>query len=95
MEALNINDPKVISEAGEKIYSQHRERLEAEHQGEFAAINVNDGTITLGSSASETLLKAKQQYPTGIFHLIRIGHTGAFEVGMAYRDAPSVGIFGR
>jgi hypothetical protein len=95
MEAPNLNNPKVISDEGEKIYSQRRQELEADHLGEFAAINVVDGSITLGPSASETLLRAKTKQPGGLFHLIRIGHAGAFEVGMAYRDAVTNWVLGQ
>lgn len=91
----NLNNPKEISEAGEKIYESRRAELEKEHPGEFAAVNVVDGSITLGASASETLIRAKEEKPDGIFHLIRIGHSGAFEVGMAYRDAVTVRLFGQ
>jgi hypothetical protein len=82
----NLNDPKHIAESGERIYKdRYKPTYEAEHPGEFVAINVLDGTATLGKTGSEALLRAKTQQPNGLFHLIRIGFPGAFEVGTAYR----------
>jgi hypothetical protein len=84
--APNLNDPRAISEAGERIYNQrYKQDFEANHPGEFVAIDVIGESATLGNTASETLMKAKAQHPTGVFHLIRVGHAGAFEVGTAYR----------
>ena len=84
----NLNNPKEIADAGQRIYdSRYREEYEKKYPGQFAAINVVDGSIVLGDTASETLIKAKKEHPLGLFHLIRVGHSGAFEVGLAYRDA--------
>ncbi len=90
--ASDMNNPKaVFSEKGlaaaERIYNERYKReLEQAHLGEFAAINIIDEGVTLGNSASEALAKAKQAHPHGFFHLIRIGHPSAFEVGLAFRN---------
>jgi hypothetical protein len=83
----NLNDPQAISEIGNRIYeAKYRSEYQSQYPGQFVAINVLDESATLGETASEALIKAKQQHPNGFFHLIRIGHAGAFEVGMAYRN---------
>jgi hypothetical protein len=82
----NFNDPKAISEAGEKIYERlYKAEYERSHLGKFVAINILDESATLGDSATEALSSARAKYPKGLFHLIRVGHSGAFEVGLAYR----------
>jgi hypothetical protein len=94
--APNLNNPKAISDAGEKIYAScYQAEYESKYPGQFVAINVMDGSATLGRSASETLEAAKREYPTGLFHLIRIGHSGAFEVGLAFKNAYTDWVFGR
>jgi hypothetical protein len=84
---LNLNDPKAISQAGNRIYqAKYRAEYEAKYPGRFVAINVIDETATLGDSPVQVLTNARREHPNGFFHLIRIGHPGAFEVGMSYRD---------
>ena len=83
----DFNNPKAVSDRAQVIYdTRYKTNLESSHKGEFAAINVVDESVTLGASASDALAKAKQQHPRGFFHLIRIGHPGTFEVGLAYRN---------
>lgn len=83
----NFNDPQAVSVAAERIYNdRYKNELESSHLGEFAAINVMDEAVTLGTSASEALANAKKAHPHGFFHLIRIGHQGTFEVGLALRN---------
>ncbi len=84
---LELNDPRSISEVGSAIYERkYRAAYEVEHPGEFLAINVRTEEATLGETSSAALLKAANDDPGGIFHLIRIGHTGAYEVGLAYKN---------
>jgi hypothetical protein len=85
---LNLNDPRAISRVGTRIYeAKYKREYEAEYPNQFVAINVADESAApvLGATAMEALTKAKQSYPTGFFHLIRIGHIGVFEVGMGHR----------
>ena len=83
----NLNDPRNISDKGEAIYhARYRESYEREHPGKFVAINVVTGAATLGDTSSAALLKASDEDSTGIFHLIRVGHPGLYEVGLAYRN---------
>ena len=85
---LISTNPEVIAELGEKIYEiRYKAAFEVEHYGKFAAIDINGGSATLGDSASSALLKASADHPDGFFHLIRVGHTATFEVGMTYRNA--------
>jgi hypothetical protein len=86
--SINFNDPKAISEAGKRIYERlYRAEYEKSRLGTFVAINILDESATPGSTATEALGSARAKYPKGLFHLIRVGHSGAFEVGPAYRHA--------
>jgi len=83
----NLNDPGTISEIGNRIYeAKYKSLYQDRYPGHFLAINILDESATLGTTSSEALLKARQEHPNGFFHLIRIGHAGAFEVGIAYRN---------
>jgi hypothetical protein len=84
----NFNNPKAVSDAAIKIYDErYKTEYEKTYRGKFVAINVVDGSATIGETPSEALTKAKEQYPNGFFHLIRVGYTSAFEVGLALRHA--------
>lgn len=84
--ATNLNDPRAISDAGERIYSEnYKQEFERQYPGQFVAIDIISKSATLGGTTSEALLKARTEHPSGVFHLIRVGHAGAFEVGTAYR----------
>jgi hypothetical protein len=84
--STKFSNPKAISEVGEKIYNRlYKAEYEQAHDGKFVAINILDDSATLGSTATEALSAARAKYPKGLFHLIRVGHISAFEVGLAYR----------
>jgi len=84
--STNFNDPRAISEAGKKIYERlYRAEYEKSRLGKFVAINILDESATLGNTATEALGSARAKYPKGLFHLIRVGHSGAFEVRPTFR----------
>jgi hypothetical protein len=86
---INLNDPRAIAQKGEEIYnSKYRKEYEAKHDGKFVAINIDDESATIGDTASATLFAAREQHPNGLFHLMRVGHAGAFQVGFGFRDVP-------
>ena len=77
----NLNNPNEVSEAGKRIYdSRYREEFEEKYWGQFVAINVIDGSATLGQSPSSTLFEAKENQADGFFHLMRVGHATAYEL---------------
>ena len=82
----NLNNPSAIAQKGEQIYNaKYRPEYEAVHAGKFVAFNIADASATLGETASQALFRGKEQHPEGLFHLIRVGRPGAFEVGLAYK----------
>jgi hypothetical protein len=73
--------PEKIAEAGERLYQERfREKLEQSHRGHFCAIDVLSGQAYVHEEAAAAIATARQHAPTGIFHLIRIGAPGAFQV---------------
>lgn len=76
-----MNNPKAIAEAGERIYQEKfKAAYEAAHLGDFAAINVGKETAFIGKTPEEAFEAARNDDPQGIFHLVRIGYAGAFQM---------------
>lgn len=88
-----FTNPRAIAAAGERFYDAQRLSLEAEHHGEFAAVNVSSGQIYLGKTPEEALSSAKGADIKGLFHLIRVGFTGAFQVSYASQKTDSDWLF--
>lgn len=71
-----------IALRGEAIYKEKWEaQLAKEHEGKFVAINIDNGDAVLGNTSEEAVRLAQEKYPTGYFHLIRIGRPSAFSAG--------------
>ncbi|MEN6560677.1 MAG: hypothetical protein ABFD52_07875 [Acidobacteriota bacterium] len=82
------SDPRAIAECGEAIYlKKYKDAYEIEHMGKFVAIDVLTEKTYIADSPLEALTHARQDAPLGIFHLIRVGATGAFRVSHAINDA--------
>jgi hypothetical protein len=88
-----IRDPSKLAERGEQIYNEKfREVYEEEHRGKFVAIDVTSEHAYLGDTPEVALENARKESPKGVFHLIRVGHLGAFRVSRTH-NAPSRWIF--
>lgn len=82
----DITSPRAIAEAGIKIYeARYKAEYEGRYPGKFVAINIADQSATVGDTVSSTLKQAKASHPVGLFHVIRVGHSGAFEAGFSHR----------
>lgn len=80
-----LNNPKAIAEAGERIYAEkYRDGFEAEHKGKYVVINVERETAYLGATPEAAFEAARKDDPRGVFHLIRIGFSGAFTASYQY-----------
>jgi hypothetical protein len=76
-----ISNPKAAAELGEKIYlERYRDHYEAEYPGRFVAINFLNQDTYLSPTPEGALDIAYTAAPDGIFHLIQVGHAGAFRV---------------
>ena len=85
MAIQQFSNPIAIAEAGEQMYNPLRADLEANHRGKFVAIDVKTGAYYLGDGAEEALEAARSAEPLGMFHLIRIGFAGAFQISHAFQ----------
>ncbi len=90
-EQTNLATPKRIADAAEAIYEQkYQTEMEADHTGEFVAIDVLGEECYRGKSAAEALQTARKEAPHGVFHLIRVGAPGAFSSSYGWGDGTSV-----
>jgi len=77
----SLSDPRSVADAGERIYKErYQEEFERTHLGQFVAIDVLSEKPYVAETPDEALEKARNISPHGIFHLIKIGSTGAFQV---------------
>ena len=88
------SNPTAIAKIGETLYETLRGDLEATSVGKFVAINVKDGQYCVGDNPEEALQGAKNVCPDGLFHLIRIGFPGAFQISYAFQQTHPDWIFG-
>ena len=83
---LNLNSPQAIANTGKRIYDQqYKAEYEQKYLHQFVAVDVLGGSATLGQTSTEALIKAQALHPEGFFHLIRVGHVTALEVGFGHR----------
>jgi len=84
-----ISNPKAAAELGEKIYRErYKDAFEQEHAGKFVAINVLNEDTYISDTPEAALDTAYAANPAGVFHLIQVGHAGAFRV--SYTQSSSV-----
>jgi hypothetical protein len=83
-----FSNPQQIADAGEQIY-QERLRADLEHtsNGKFVAIDVVSADHFIADNPEEALNAASLANPGGIFHLIRVGFPGAFQIGYAHKHS--------
>lgn len=73
----------VAKEANAVYDTDYREQLEAEHFGEFVAIEPQSRDSFVAKTFMEAALAAKQRYPTRKSFVIRIGYEAAVHIGAA------------
>ena len=70
-----------IAAKGERLYARKFARdYEADHSGEYLAIDVDAERAYLASSPEEALKLAQKNNPNGSFHLVKIGFEGLYRV---------------
>jgi hypothetical protein len=70
--AMVKSGPKLVRR-GFQIYNKLKRALEAEHYGEYLAIEVKSGEYFLGKTMDEALYLAERKYPKAKFFVVRIG----------------------
>lgn len=73
-------DIHLLSEEGKRIYEELKETLEVEHKGEYLAIEVETGDYFIGKTIEKVSQKARKKYPDKVFHLVKIGYPGVFNL---------------
>jgi hypothetical protein len=90
-----LNNPKAIAEAGERIYQEKfKAEMEPAQTGKFLAINVLKETASLGDTPEQAFEAARAADPAGVFHLVRVGYAGAFQMSYQYRHGSTDWLFG-
>lgn len=90
-----FNNPKAIADAGERIYREKfQAAFEPEHSGEYVAINVVTETASLGKTPEQAFEAARASDMDGVFHLIRVGFPGAFQISYQGRHGTQDWLFG-
>ena len=82
-----LDSAEKIAAAGEELYEKQRGDFERNHPGEFVAVDVRTGTVYVAENAVAALNKARDQAPTGVFHLIQIGSESALRKGYLFSHA--------
>ncbi len=62
-----------FAKRGYSIYKKLKRVLEAEHLGEYVAIEPKSGEYFLGKTMGEALDKAEQKYPEAKFFVVKVG----------------------
>ena len=71
-----------IAQRGEAIFKdKYQAAFESKFDGKFVAINIQNEDATVADSGEEAVRRALEKEPSGLFHLIRVGHKAAFEAG--------------
>jgi uncharacterized GH25 family protein len=105
---IPFNNPKAIADAGERIYREkvldsgdpstsdgsRHPSFESEHSGEYVVINVVAETAHLGATPEEAFNAARKADQNGVFHLIRVGYPGAFQMSYQYGHDTQDWLFG-
>ena len=69
-----------ITTKGLDIYERrYRAKFEQQHDGAFAAIDINSEAIYLAELPEDALSKARTGSPEGVFFLLRVGALAAFK----------------
>lgn len=73
-----------VAERAKTVYSvKYRKRLEAEHHGEFVAIEPESQDSFVAATFVDAALAAKERYPSRKSFVIRIGYEAAVHIGAA------------
>jgi hypothetical protein len=76
-----ILNPEAIAELGERIYAdRYKDEYESRYPGWFVAIEVNSGEAYPAEVPEKALELGMAAAPEGLFHLIKVGSSGAFRV---------------
>jgi hypothetical protein len=71
---FTANTPEDITERGEAIYlNELRSKLEPQHIGEYAVIDVDTKKYFLDTNLLIALKAAEDEFPKKLFYIVRVG----------------------
>ena len=81
MVTVTISNPREAAERGEKIYNEkYKTAFEDEHYGKYVAVDIQTEHAYIADSPEDAISLARKGNPKGVFHLVKVGSTGAFRV---------------
>jgi len=73
--------PQAIAEKGENLYNaKYKAEYEKRYFGQYVAIDIETGQAFVATRSETAIEKAQQAIEGGLFHVIRIGHSGVYHV---------------
>ncbi len=77
-----ITNIKKLAEEGNRVYEDAvRPHInEVADRGKFVAIEVESGDYFIAETPVDAFLAARQKHATKVFHLVRIGFSGVYEI---------------
>lgn len=84
---MSVQHPRYSAEEtarrGDEIYEQRvRAQVEADHQGEVVAIDIETGAYAVGETARAAANRLLAQYPEAEIWLVRVGHRALHRIGL-------------
>jgi hypothetical protein len=79
MSSQHIDARKIVAKGLEIYDRKYRAKFEEQHDGTFAAIDIDSEAVYLADLPENALSKARAASPKGLFFLLRIGSPGAFK----------------
>ena len=94
MITMSILNPQEAAESGERIYQKkYKQDYEQKYLGKFVAIEINSENAFIADQPEQALEKARTAVPAGVFHLIKVGASGAFRISYSCDYARSERLF--
>ena len=79
------NESRSVISRSKSLYAEKlQEELESKFHGQFVAIEPDSGEYFVAATFDDAVSSAKAQHPDKLSHTIRIGHAGAFSIGVLH-----------
>ena len=76
---MAVSTHRELALKGRKIYrEQLKDKLEAKHQGQFVAIEVDSKDYFGADTPLEAIDRGKEKHPQKLFHLMKVGSKATF-----------------
>lgn len=80
---MSLAASTAVAERAERIYAERLQaRLESLYPHEFVAIEPDSGDFFLGATLSDAVRRAKEEHPSRLSFVIRIGSPTAIHLGV-------------